>query len=109
MPGAIRLGWTTAEKVVLWKAIQKHNPFTETKQRDVRKRWRKVAAEVIEAQDVEIYTKKRGRETVHVAMHEKTKVWQDRVRNVCKCFRISITKPRLSSSVALTFSLWVVR
>ncbi|CAB1106680.1 unnamed protein product [Ectocarpus sp. CCAP 1310/34] len=66
--GSTRLCWTPAEKVVLWKAIQKHNPFAESGQKLVRKHWRRVAASVIEDQDVEVYTNEGGRETVHVAM-----------------------------------------
>ncbi|CBN74396.1 hypothetical protein Esi_0020_0098 [Ectocarpus siliculosus] len=71
--GSTRLCWTPAEKVVLWKAIQKHNPFAESGQKLAREHWRRVAASVIEEQDVEIYTNEGGRETVHVAMQENTK------------------------------------
>ncbi|CAB1110322.1 unnamed protein product [Ectocarpus sp. CCAP 1310/34] len=61
--GPTRLCWTPAEKVVLWKAIQKHNPFAESGQKLVRKYWRRVAASVIDDQDVEVYTNEGGRET----------------------------------------------
>ncbi|CAB1105990.1 unnamed protein product [Ectocarpus sp. CCAP 1310/34] len=64
--GSTHLCWTPAEKVVLWKAIQKHNPFAESGQKLVRKHWRRAAAFVIEDQDVEVYTNEGGRETVLV-------------------------------------------
>ncbi|CAB1098801.1 unnamed protein product [Ectocarpus sp. CCAP 1310/34] len=64
--GSTRLCWTPAEKVVLWKAIQKRNPFAESEQKLVRKHWRRVAASVVEDQDVEIYRNEGGRETPRV-------------------------------------------
>ncbi|CAB1110026.1 unnamed protein product [Ectocarpus sp. CCAP 1310/34] len=64
--GSTRLCWTPAEKVVLWKAFQKQNPFAESGQKLMRKHWRRVAAYVIEDQDVEVYTNEGGRETPRV-------------------------------------------
>ncbi|CAN0471911.1 unnamed protein product, partial [Ectocarpus sp. 8 AP-2014] len=54
--GATRLCWHPAEKVVLWKAIQTHNPFAHSGKRAVRRQWERVAGSVIKEQDVKIYT-----------------------------------------------------